>query len=373
MEKKLIINLNKNIIGLIFEFLNEKQLFYLKSIKNKKIYKILLNQFLNKNLFVSKATYLRKKYTIIKNFKSIGQEKNKMTVFKDNKNNIILAFLNSCNHLEIYDFLLNKSIHTKTFDDLKSIFYYENNNDYQDLLILKTNEDIVYLLSISNNYEIVVSIKKNQFNVSSIVMFYHEYKDVYYIVISSLNEKIYVYDLSGNLKKSFKNYKLRNVIHSQIYHDQVKKNYYIVYMNEDYILILNFDDDSLYRILLGEISAIRSICLVYEELKEYNLVEASLNGYITFWDIDRNQIIGNLKIKFSNIVSLLIWNDEYLIASDLCAINIISLTKREILISIKCHKNLVVSLTKIIHPLMGEVLFTSGNDGKIKVWNTRIR
>ena len=77
MEKKLIINLNKNIIGLIFEFLNEKQLFYLKSIKNKKIYKILLNQFLNKNLFVSKATYLRKKYTIIKNSRVLVRKKTK--------------------------------------------------------------------------------------------------------------------------------------------------------------------------------------------------------------------------------------------------------------------------------------------------------
>ena len=87
------------------------------------------------------------------------------------------------------------------------------------------------------------------------------------------------------------------------------------------------------------------------------------------WNIETKTIYKSVHIKNCNIRGMCFWNNQYILAaSNDKTFKIINIEKEEVVSSQIHHNNVVRSLQKVMHPLYGESLVTSGMDGKIILW-----
>jgi WD40 repeat protein len=100
------------------------------------------------------------------------------------------------------------------------------------------------------------------------------------------------------------------------------------------------------------------------------LIESSDDGNIRIWNFHTGKLLNKIKVCNDDLYTIYLWSNTYLFVS--CGekvINIIDLEKKIIVNKLKEHKNWVITMKKIYHPLYGECLISqdSGN-GEIKLW-----
>ena len=109
--------------------------------------------------------------------------------------------------------------------------------------------------------------------------------------------------------------------------------------------------------------------LVHEIKETPYLFETDGNGYLRVWNINSGAIHKTISITGINMRGLCLWNDQYIItaASDK-TIKVFDINTFQFCISLTGHENVVCSVKKVVHPVLGECLVSSAIDGKIKLW-----
>jgi WD40 repeat protein len=361
-------SLKRNIIKLIFDYLKDDQISLLKELNNRRIYHILMSEYYNKTKFYSEATDLKLSFVYTDDY-LISLNPYKLAVYYDNRNELVLAYLNINGEMIINNLILNETIHKLKFDKNPSSLYHIRHKD-NDLLSVILEKRTIIVLNTSDDYKKEVEIICN-YNITSFLMFNHEVENTMYYIVSGCFSEIY--DIKGVLVKIIGKSKKNDVLFSDIFFHSGKKDYIFISLNVDCIILFSFNDCSIISMLLGELNTLRYSCLTYIYEDEFYLVESSYKGILTFWDIERNYIMDQIKLKFSNFVSMIKWNMDMFLVSNFCALDIVSISKREVLRTINnCHSGQIVSLYKILHPSLWEVLFTGADDGTIKLWSVGI-
>jgi len=327
-----------------------------------------MTEYYNKIKFYSEATDLKLSFVYTDDY-LISLNPYKLTVYYDKRNDLLLAYLNNNGEMIINNLITNETVHKLKFDKNPSSLIYHRYKD-NDLLSVILDKRTIIVLNTSDEYKKQLEIKCND-TINSFLMFNHEIEDTMYFILSTCFSE--VYDIKGNLVKIIGKSKKNDVLFSDIFFHSGKRDYIFISLNIDCIFLFSFNDCSIFSMLLGELNTLRYSCLTYLYEDEFYLVESSYKGILTFWDIESNFIMDQIKLKFSNFVSMIKWDKDMFIVSNFCALDIVSFSKREVLRTINnCHSGQIVTLCKILHPVLWEVLFTGADDGTIKLWSIGI-
>ena len=149
-----------------------------------------------------------------------------------------------------------------------------------------------------------------------------------------------------------------------------KREFFIINANSSNVKIYNTKEPKgLYKEFKTNLSTWHMSAFV-ENIQGVNyLFESDGSGNVRMWNIETKTIYKSVQIKNCNIRGMCFWNNQYILAaSNDKTFKIINIEKEVVVSSQINHTNVVRSLQKLMHPIYGESLVTSGMDGKIILW-----
>ena len=145
---------------------------------------------------------------------------------------------------------------------------------------------------------------------------------------------------------------------------------YIIQFSYEKIVINNLLEDELYSELIYEPETDHFSGFIFSKDNKDYLVSSSSNGFINIWDLYDKKVSNTFNIYGCKLAHIIQWNAKYFIIAERenKMIKIID-TEKNVISEIKSgHKNELISVKKILHPIYGESLLTSSRDKKIKLW-----
>ena len=253
---------------------------------------------------------------------------------------------------------------------ITSIRYFTNK--IIEYLISSDINNVVIIWDISNiNIEkYKIKLKYSNWIYSNLLLFN---KDYIYIITSCCgvgNTKIYLFnDTKITFLRNVNNSKNNNVYYLLSWYNEKNKNNYIIEFCKGKIVINNINKNKLYSYLIEENA--KDSCYMTGFIYNSYLFSNSMNGFINIWDLYEKKLINNIFINNCLLTNFFQWNEKYIILIDGFKNNIIIVDfyHGKIISNIYSqHKNGILYIKKIDHPIYGESLLTSGQDGCIKLW-----
>ena len=281
------------------------------------------------------------------------------------------------------ELLYNKKIislqgHNNT---IRTIRYFMNIKNKKEYLISADKNKIVIIWDITNNYNILYNINTNYGDdIYSCLLIFSNNDNNNYIITST-------YNTSSNIdKSSTKIYSLNNgkfikyinnsnnyIIYYLLSWYNIKDNkYYIIEFANNKIVINNLLEDKLYSELIQQPEDDHYSGFIKNKDNKDYLYSSSYNGYINIWDLYNKNIFKIINTNNCILYNIIEWNDKYIMVADRDnkSFKIIDMETFKVISDIKGeHKNKVKSIKKIYHPIYGESLLSSGEDGIIKLWS----
>ena len=306
---------------------------------------------------------------------------------RDNKEYLISPNENNF-HLDIFDLSNNKLVNSLPGHNnrIRTVRY---NNDY---LISADDDKIVIVWDIENNYKIKHKIKTNYGKeIYSCLLFFdvknrlnNHYKYIYndYIITSTFNHlgndedsatKVYSFK-DGKFIKNIN--KTNNIAIYYLLPWKNNNNYYIIQFSFKKILISNILTDEVYAELINEPETDHYSGFISYRAYQVNninidlLFSSSGNGFINIWNLNDKKIFKVISTNGCYLANIILWNDQYLIAADLnnTTFKIIDMENNSISNMKTGHKDKLVCIKKINHPIFGQALLSSSCDCTIKLW-----
>jgi len=305
-------------------------------------------------------------------------------VYQSKKDNCqYLISPNSLNHnLDIISLNTNKLIsslkgHKKSITMLR-YFTGDNSKEY---LISSDISPIVIIWDISNTKVIIYKIKLQYKNwiYSSCILVLNDYDYAITSCCGEGNTKVYLLkNKKATFVKNIYESKNNNVYYLMTWHNVKDQNYYLIQFCKKKIVVNNIIQNYVYTIF-GEnengFTYMNGFIYTPEEntdsiYKDY-LYSNSNNGYIYIWDLYEKNLIYSFYINNCLINNIIQWNKNLIILSDLNknSIKIVLIDYGIVISDIYSQHNIgILFIKKIIHPIYGESLLSSGQDGSIKLW-----
>ena len=233
-----------------------------------------------------------------------------------------------------------------------------------------------------NNWECIINIK-DIYKTGNIFSscFINDNNNNIYIITSNCSlfknsQPLKIFDLNGNFIKDI-NKSIEKTFFVGTYYDINKSKNYIITVNKDNLKSYDYDENLFYK--------------KYQEIKEnkkmnfddyhYNytindfdnicqLIDSGDDGYIRIWNFHEGNLIKKIEIDKNCILSLCLWNSDYLFASsEDHLIKLIDLQAGIVIKNIIGHVDIVCTIKKIYHPKYGECLISQGyKKDQIKLW-----
>ena len=146
--------------------------------------------------------------------------------------------------------------------------------------------------------------------------------------------------------------------------------YYIIQFGNESIVINNLLRNELYSKFIQKLEGLHYSGFIYKKNDNEYLLSCSTNGYINIWDLYKKNIYKTINSDNCRLMSIIEWNDKYVIVSDLNnSIIIIDIEKLNIVHKIEGkYTEGIKCIKKIYHPTYGESLLSAGRDKIIKLW-----
>ena len=159
-----------------------------------------------------------------------------------------------------------------------------------------------------------------------------------------------------------------------IWYNEIDKFNYLIELCEKQIVITNFNQNSLYaKLYKSDLKVLKyySGFIYSRDNKKNYLCCSTSNGLVIIWDLINKSCINNIQISQVELYNIIQWNQKYAIIAG-------GSTKRIIVFDLDefkevnnintNHRSNVNCVKKINHPKYGEILLSSGNDHKIKLY-----
>ena len=199
-----------------------------------------------------------------------------------------------------------------------------------------------------------------------------------YIVTSNAsqennNESIKVFDLNGKQIKTFNNSNETTLLVDNFYDDKENKNY-IISCSLGHCKSYDFRSGEVYRKYSEKNKSCSGSFVIKNNENIIKLIDSSADGYIRIYNFHSGEFLSKIKVIDKFLYGLCLWNNNFIFVG--CGdktIKLIDLDSEKVVDSLNGHKNSVLTIKKLIHPLYGEYLLSQGlNDDKIKIWINKI-
>jgi WD40 repeat protein len=292
--------------------------------------------------------------------------------FTNSLGQLILAYSNVSNQIDIYDLVSNSVIiqlsgHASQIYGIKYFFDLKTSNDY---LVSTAYDRTIKIWSAKSTYTCLQSVPNahTSYYLYSVLVFYDELSDVNSIVTCSPNEQMKVWDLNLNFLRSF------GITNDYVYFTNIwycpktKQNYIITAGNTDF-KIFEFTSGKNFRTFKGESSTwtMSGVIQYYEGVP--HLIGADGLGWLRVWNIETSVMTKSISASGANIRGICLWNENYVCASSSDkTVKIYNLKDGTASASLTGHKDVVSYCGKVLHPKLGEILISAGVDAKIIIW-----
>jgi WD40 repeat protein len=260
---------------------------------------------------------------------------------------------------------------------------YKGKNEY--LISADTDKNVI-VWDITDNFKLLHFIQTEYINhnIYSCYIFFDNWDNNFIFTSCGLNkyeknEASYtkMYSLKdGKFEKDIIDSNENNTYYLLVwYHENYKINY-LIECCEGKIIITDFFKNDLYAILNPQefkvLKYYSGFIYNYEKKNGRDFLCCSTsNGCVAIWDLLNINLIYFGKISKFELYNIIQWNENYALISGGAnkTIKIFDLKKFKEVKNIETgHSSNVNCIKKIIHPIFGESLLTSGNDHKIKLW-----
>ena len=273
--------------------------------------------------------------------------------------------------------------HTNTITMVRYFFNYKGKNEY---LISADKDGNVIVWDINNDYSILHFIKTEYIsnNIYSCYIYFDNFDNNYIFTSCGLNKyekndtsftKMYSFK-DGSFIKNINNTNVNNTYYLLMWHDEhdeQNKNNYLIECCEEKIAINDFKNNLLYtNLLAGNFQVLKYYngTIFYKSGKSY-LFSSTSNGYLVIWDLLSKTNIFYIKISPVELYNTVLWNNNCFIISGGRNQNFIifNIDYGEVVGTIQIEKSSNINcVKKIVHPIYGESIITSGNDHKIRIF-----
>ena len=272
--------------------------------------------------------------------------------------------------------------HKNTITMVRYFMNYKGKNEY---LISADIEKNVIVWDINDNYKILHFIKTEYIDVViySCYIFFDNFDNNYIFTSCGLNRykknnttftKMYSFK-DGNFIKNMQFSDDNNTYYLLVWYNENNKTNFLIELCEEKITITNFVNNELYKNLLPfgfKILKYYSGFIHRNNIGRDLLCCSTSNGCIVIWDLLSLQLFYFGRISKVELYNIIPWNKKYIIISggsnksikifDIDILKEVNSIKTEYSSNINCVK-------KILHPIYGESLLSSGNDHQIRLWN----
>ena len=279
--------------------------------------------------------------------------------------------------------ILNLKYWIKT-TEVTMVRYFCNYKGKKEYLISADTNKKVVIWDISNNFDIlrVINTEYQDANIYSCYLFFDDFENNFLFTSCGLN-KYKKNDTNYTKMYSLKDGKfIKNIIDSNdnntyfllIWYNEIDKFNYLIELCEKQIVITNFNQNSLYaKLYKSDLKVLKyySGFIYSKENKKNYLCCSTSNGLVITWDLINKSCINNIQISQVELYNIIQWNQKYAIIAG-------GSTKRIIVFDLDefkevnnintNHRSNVNCVKKINHPKYGEILLSSGNDHKIKLY-----
>jgi hypothetical protein len=199
-----------------------------------------------------------------------------------------------------------------------------------------------------------------------------------YIVTSNASEKqnnesIKVFNLNGKQIKTFNNSNETTLFIDNYYDDKTNINY-IISCSLGHSKSYDFRSGEVYRKYSEKNKSCCGSVIIKNNENIIKLIDSSADGFIRIYNFHSGEFLSKIKVIDKFLYGLCLWNNNFIFVG--CGdktIKLIDLDSEKVVDSLNGHKNSVLTIKKLIHPLYGEYLFSQGlNDDKIKIWINKI-
>ena len=286
-------------------------------------------------------------------------------------NSYLAAPISTTFEIEIMNLRDNKIVHSLKGHSahIYIVRHYFQRKSSTDFLISTSSERKVKVWNLKT-YECLITLNKCHTGtyLYSALLLFDNINNLNYIVTSCPNEYMKLWDFdSGKF--------IREIGSTSDY------TYFINYWNNNninYIINANSSNVKIYGInkskeIYREFLAPQStwhMSAFVERMNDINyLFESDGNGYLRIWNIEKKEIYKSIQASGCNLRGICFWNDRFIIAaSSDKGFKIFDLENNKNIITIHGHESVLCTVQKIMHPLYGESLISSGIDGNIKLW-----
>ena len=286
-------------------------------------------------------------------------------------NSYLAAPISTTFEIEIMNLRDNKIVHSLKGHSahIYIVRHYFQRKSSTDFLISTSSERKVKVWNLKT-YECHITLNKCHTGtyLYSALLLFDNINNLNYIVTSCPNEYMKLWDFdSGKF--------IREIGSTSDY------TYFINYWNNNninYIINANSSNVKIYGInkskeIYREFLAPQStwhMSAFVERMNDINyLFESDGNGYLRIWNIEKKEIYKSIQASGCNLRGICFWNDRFIIAaSSDKGFKIFDLENNKNIITIHGHESVLCTVQKIMHPVYGESLISSGIDGNIKLW-----
>lgn len=188
-----------------------------------------------------------------------------------------------------------------------------------------------------------------------------------------------IYSLNdGKLIRPINNTNKDSTLYLIYWENKINKEHFIIELNNDKIFIYNFFSSEIYAIFEKTPESFHPSGFIYQKKgKLFNnfekdfLVCSSGNGNIRIWDLYLKVLDKNIKVTKTELMHILQWNKELIIAADFQkkSFKVINIEEGNVVNNYGGkHTGKVKCVKKIKHPIYGDVILSSGDDDKIMLW-----
>ena len=286
-------------------------------------------------------------------------------------NSYLAAPISTTFEIEIMNLKDSKIVHSLKGHSahIYIVRHYFQRKSSTDFLISTSSERKVKVWNLKT-YECHITLNKCHTGtyLYSALLLFDNINNLNYIVTSCPNEYMKLWDFdSGKF--------IREIGSTSDY------TYFINYWNNNninYIINANSSNVKIYGInkskeIYREFLAPQStwhMSAFVERMNDINyLFESDGNGYLRIWNIEKKEIYKSIQASGCNLRGICFWNDRFIIAaSSDKGFKIFDLENNKNIITIHGHESVLCTVQKIMHPVYGESLISSGIDGNIKLW-----
>ena len=352
--------------------------------------KLMLKTFKASNkIFNKDPNELKFHSLIVKNLSSKGVN-DIFEVYTSNADNqdYLVSKNGTNNFLDIINLNNNQVVtslkgHTNTITMVRYFINYKGKNEY--LISADTNKNVI-VWDITDNFKLLHLIQTEYINhnIYSCYIFFDTW-DNNFIFTSCGSNKYEKNEASFTKMYSFKDGKFEkdiidsnenNTYYLLIWYHEGHKTNYLIECCEEKIIISDFVKNDLYANLMPQGFKVFKYYggFIYNFEKKNGrdfLCCSTSNGCVAIWDLLNINLIYFGKISKFELYNIIQWNENYAIISGGAnkTIKIFDLKKFKEVKNIETgHSSKINCVKKIMHPIYGESLLTSGNDHKINLW-----